>query len=89
MTKSNACRFSTVLCLIPENVYGRSYKKKQKKTGNGLAAGCQLLYYRIYGYFVQCAALVSVADPGQVFSMCLASFLRDLSTFEKTSYKHS
>ena len=28
--------FATVLCLIPENVYERLYKK----TGNGLAAGC-------------------------------------------------
>ena len=23
MTKSNTCLFATVLCLIPENVYGR------------------------------------------------------------------
>ena len=28
MTKSNTCLFATVLCLIPENVYGRSSKKK-------------------------------------------------------------
>ena len=25
--------------------------KKNKKTGNGLAAGCQLFYRKIYGYF--------------------------------------
>ena len=24
------------------------------KTGNGLAAGCQLFYRKIYGYFLQC-----------------------------------
>ena len=24
MTKSNTCLFATVLCLIPENVYGRT-----------------------------------------------------------------
>ena len=42
--------FATVLCLIPENVYGRL----QKITGNGLAAGCQLFYRKIYGYFLQC-----------------------------------
>ena len=42
MTKSNTCLFTTVLCLIPENVSGRPLKKKKK--GNGLAAGCQLLY---------------------------------------------
>ena len=23
----------------------------RKKTGNGLAAGCQLFYHKIYGYF--------------------------------------
>ena len=39
--------FATVLCLIPENVYGRL----EKITGNGLAAGCQLFYRKIYGYF--------------------------------------
>ena len=47
MTKSNICLFATVLCLIPENVYGRP----EKKTGNGLAAGCKLFYRNIYGYF--------------------------------------
>ena len=35
MTKSNTCLFATVLCLIPENVYGRPPppppKKKKKK----------------------------------------------------------
>ena len=29
-------------------------KKQKKKTGNGLAAGCQLFYRKIYGYFLQC-----------------------------------
>ena len=47
MTKSNTCLFTTVQCLIPENVYGRPLKK----TGNGLAADCQLFYRKIYGYF--------------------------------------
>ena len=42
--------FATVLCLIPENVYGRL----QKITGNGLATGRQLFYRKIYGYFLQC-----------------------------------
>ena len=42
--------FATVLCLIPETVYGRL----KKITGNGLAAGCQLFYRKIYGYFLQC-----------------------------------
>ena len=41
MTKSNTCLFTTVLCLIPENVYGSPETNKQ--TGNGLAAGCQLI----------------------------------------------
>ena len=50
MTKSNTCPFPTVLCLIPENVYGG----RKKKTGNGLAAGCQLFYRKIDGYFLQC-----------------------------------
>ena len=45
--------FATVLCLIPENVYGRLLKI----TGNGLAAGCQLFYHKIYGYFLQCRHL--------------------------------
>ena len=31
--------------MIPENIYGRL----QKITGNGLAAGCQLFYRKIYG----------------------------------------
>ena len=35
--------FATVLCLIPENVYGRMYKI----TGNGLAAGCNFFYRKI------------------------------------------
>ena len=29
----------------------------RKKTGHGLAAGCQLFYRKIYGYFLQCSAL--------------------------------
>ena len=41
--------FATVLCLIPENVYGRL--SKEKITGNELAAGYQLLYRKIYEYF--------------------------------------
>ena len=52
MTKSNTCLFATVLCLIPGNVTGA-----RKKTGNGLAAGCQLFYRKMYGYFLQCARL--------------------------------
>ena len=32
--------------LIPENVYGRPKKREM-----GLAAGCQLFYRKIYGYF--------------------------------------
>ena len=27
---------------------------RKKITGNGLAAGCQLFYRKIYGYFLQC-----------------------------------
>ena len=27
---------------------------KKKTIGNGLAAGCQLFYRKIYGYFLQC-----------------------------------
>ena len=52
MTKSNTCLFATVLSLIPENDYGR-----RKKMGNGLAAGCQLFYRKIYGYF--CSAVMT------------------------------
>ena len=29
MTKSNACLFATLLCLIPENVYGACKKKRE------------------------------------------------------------
>ena len=47
--KKTIMSFATVLCLIPENVYGRLSKIK----GNGLAAGCQLFYRKIYGYFLQ------------------------------------
>ena len=47
MTKSNTCLFATIPCLVPENIYGCL----QKITGNGLAAGCQLFYRKIYGYF--------------------------------------
>ena len=28
MTKSNTCLFATVLCLVPENVYGRRKKRE-------------------------------------------------------------
>ena len=54
MTKSNTCIFATVLCLIPENFYGLPCKK----TRNGRAAGCQLFYRKIYGYFWQCTISV-------------------------------
>ena len=50
MTKSNTRFFATVLCLIPENVYGR----RKKNTGHGLAAGRQLFYCKIYGFVLQC-----------------------------------
>ena len=30
----------------------------RKKTGNGLAAGCQLFYRKIYGYFLQWSSLI-------------------------------
>ena len=50
MTKSNTCLFATVLCLIPEMITGA----RNKITGNGLAAGCQLFYRKIYEYFLQC-----------------------------------
>ena len=30
-TKSNTCLFAKVLCLIPENVYGRPLKKAKKR----------------------------------------------------------
>ena len=42
--------FATILCMIPENVYGRL----KKISGNGLAAGCKLFYRKIYGYIMQC-----------------------------------
>ena len=57
MTKSNICLFATVLCLIPENVYGRS----KKITGKGLAAGSQLLYRKLTDIF--CSALFTVVLP--------------------------
>ena len=31
MTKSNICLFATVLCLIPENVYGCPLKKNKRE----------------------------------------------------------
>ena len=46
MTKKTIISFATVLCLIPKNAYGCQYKI----TGNGLAAGCQLFYRKIYGF---------------------------------------
>ena len=45
--KKTIMSFATILCRTPENVYGRL----KKITGNGLAAGCQLFYCKIYGYF--------------------------------------
>ena len=45
--KKSIMSFATVLCQIPENVYGRLLKI----TGNGLAAGCLLFYRKIYGNF--------------------------------------
>ena len=48
--KKTIMSFVTNLCLIPENICGRLLKI----TGNGLAAGCQLFYRKIYGYFLQC-----------------------------------
>ena len=41
--------FATVLCLIPEIVL----QAPVKITVNGPAAGCQLFYNKIYGYFLQ------------------------------------
>ena len=41
---------ATVLCLSPENVDVHLYEI----TGNGLAAGCQLFYRKIFGYILQC-----------------------------------
>ena len=43
--------FATVLCLIPENVLRAPVKITVFVTVNGLAAGWQLLYRKIYGYF--------------------------------------
>ena len=60
MTKSNTCYFATVLYLIPQNVYRRPLK-----TGNGLAAGCQLFYRKIYRYFCSVA----------LESVCLSMYL--------------
>ena len=45
MTKSNTYLFAAALCLIPANVTPVK-KKKKKKTGNGLVAGCQLFYLK-------------------------------------------
>ena len=60
MTKSNTCLFATVLCLIPENVYGRP----KKNPGNGLAAGCQLIYLKIYGFFFSVGFLMHQSISG-------------------------
>ena len=49
--------FATVLCLIPVPV---------KISGNGLAAGCQLFYCKIYGYFLQC-----INEIVKTFLICL------------------
>ena len=57
MTKKKKKK-KTIMSQIPENVYGRLYKI----TGNGLAAGCQLFYCKIYGYFLQCNAVDSSND---------------------------
>ena len=40
--------FATVMCMIPENVL----RAPVKMTVNGMAAGCQLFYRKIYGYFI-------------------------------------
>ena len=50
MAKSNICFFAIVPCLVPE----KCLRAPVKITGNGLAAGCQLFYRKIYGYFLQC-----------------------------------
>ena len=54
MTKKTIMSFATVLCQIPENVYGRQYKI----TGNGLAAGYQLFYRKTYGYFYSAVGML-------------------------------
>ena len=50
--------FATVLCLIPENIYGRLLKIAE----NGLADGCQLFYLKIYGYFYSVAEFANSED---------------------------
>ena len=60
--------FATVLCLIPEN--GRP----AKITGNGLAAGCQLFYRKIYGHFYSACLVVPPlvrADSGTNLIKCV------------------
>ena len=60
MTKKKKMFFATVLCLLPENVYGRLL------TGNGLAAGCQLFYRKIYRYiFKRSNSAFSFCHPFQ------------------------
>ena len=40
----------------------------RKKRGNGMAAGCQLFYRKIYGYFLQCIDSVAYTESFPVVS---------------------
>ena len=40
----------------PENIYGGG---GCKNNGNGLAAGCELFYHKIYGYFCNARVMCS------------------------------
>ena len=76
--KKTIMSFATVLCLIPEN-------------GNGLAAGCQLFYRKIYGYFLQHVLQFPFSCPVEPFlqsqktSKCLERFLGFHATADSVS----
>ena len=59
--------FATVLCLIPENVYGRLLKIM----GNGLAPCCKLFYRKIYGYFYSVVSILLGGGGGSGGAMVL------------------
>ena len=64
--------FANVLCLIPENVYGRlSVKNNGKWTGSW----CQLFYRKSYGYF-----FYSVSSEIKEYRLDTISFFIHTST---------
>ena len=59
MTKANTCT-------VPDSL--KCLRAPVKITGNRLAAGCQLFYCKIYGYFLQCMKRTGNPTMYEIFS---------------------